>query len=127
VEIRGRRERISPRDIAVLYPSMRGEDEIAPLIERLNGFTAAIRLTPKERATGTLHDDGIRVMTIKSARGLQFRVVVMLWTDRLPYPLQEDERSEMYVAMTRAEDVLVILYSGQSPYIDELRAGAGSH
>jgi superfamily I DNA/RNA helicase len=38
-----------------------------------------------------------------------------------------NERSELYVAMTRAEDVLVILHSGHSAYIDELRANDGSN
>ncbi len=121
VEIRGRRERIAARDIAILYPRLRAEADIAALVERLNGFTRAVRLTPKEKATGTLLEDGVRILTIKSSRGLQFRLVVLLWADLLPYEPQKNERSELYVAMTRAEDMLVILHSGHSAYIDELR------
>jgi hypothetical protein len=47
---------------------------------------------------------------------------VLIWADLLPYEEQADERSELYVAMTRAEDVLVVLHSGASAYIGELRA-----
>jgi superfamily I DNA/RNA helicase len=124
VEIRGRRERIAARDIAILYPRLRKETDIATLVERLSGFTRVIRLTPREKATGTLREDGVRIMTIKSSRGLQFRIVVLLWTDLLPYEPQNDERSELYVAMTRAEDMLVILHSGHSAYVEELRENA---
>ncbi len=64
----------------------------------------------------------MRIPTIKGARGVQFRVVVLLWADLLPFAAQADERSELHVAMTRAEDPVVILHSERSIYIDELRA-----
>lgn len=124
VEIRGRREPVAPRDIAILYPRQR-HDAMEVLRERLGTFTRTVWLSGKEKPVGTLHDDGVRILTIKGSRGLQFRFVVLLWTDMLPYDEQTDERSELYVAMTRAEDVLVILHSGRSAYIDELREGRG--
>jgi superfamily I DNA/RNA helicase len=57
-----------------------------------------------------------------SARGLQFRIVVLLWADLLPYNGIDSpvDRGLLYVAATRAEDLLVILHSGMSPYVDEL-------
>lgn len=71
-----------------------------------------------DKPTGTLRDEAM-----KSARGLQFRLVVLLWADLLPSPFKgrdDIDRGLLYVAMTRAEDMLVILHSGSSPYIEEL-------
>jgi ATP-dependent exoDNAse (exonuclease V) beta subunit len=120
IEIRGHREPVAAHDIGILYPRIR-EDAMHLLRERLNTFTHYAWLSSKNNAA-TLQDDGVRIVTIKGSRGLQFRIVVLIWADLLPYQQQLDERSELYVAMTRAEDVLVILHSGRSAYIDELRA-----
>jgi superfamily I DNA/RNA helicase len=65
-----------------------------------------------------------------SARGLQFRIVLLLWADLLPSPFKgrDDgtDRGLLYVAMTRAEDMLVILHSGSSSYVEELYRALGT-
>lgn len=124
IRIRGSREPVAPHDIGILYPRIR-QDAMDLLCERLNGFTRAVWLSRRAEAPRSLQDRGVRIMTVKGSRGLQFRIVVLLWTDLLPYRPHLDERSDLYVAMTRAEDVLVILHSGHSPYIDELHANRG--
>jgi hypothetical protein len=68
IEIRGVRERVQPREIAVLYPRSRPDASIDPLLDRLNGFTRAVRLTGKQ-PTGTLADDAVRVLSIYGSRG----------------------------------------------------------
>lgn len=120
VEIRGRRERISPCEIAILYPRIR-QEQLMSLIDRLQGFTTANWLTAKGNDKPTLQADGVRILTVKASRGLQFKAVIILWADLLPFQPQDDERSELYVAMTRAEDVLIILHSGHSDYTEELQ------
>ena len=51
-------------------------------------------------------------------------IVLLLWTDLLPSPFKSRDdgidRGLLYVAMTRAEDMLVILHSGSSLYVEEL-------
>ena len=51
-----------------------------------------------------------------SCKGLQWRAVLILWADLLPYGRDPEqwklERGLMYVAMTRAEDELVVTRSG---------------
>jgi superfamily I DNA/RNA helicase len=64
--------------------------------DRLNGFTRAV-LPAGDKPTGTLRDEAVKILPVHSARGMQFRIVLLLWTSR------EDgiDRSLLYVAMTR--------------------------
>ena len=98
------------------------------LRDRLNGFTRAV-LPAGDNPTGTLHDEAVKILPMHSARGLQFRIVLLLWVDLLPSPFKSGDngtdRGLLYVATTRAEDMLVILHSGKSPYVDELYRALG--
>lgn len=123
LEIGGRRQRVKPSDIAVLYPRRRPDADVAALCDRLNGFTRAV-LPAGDTPTGSLRDEGVKILPIRSARGLQFPIVVLLWADLLPSSFKDRDddvdRGLLYVALTRAEDMLVILHSGSSSYIEEL-------
>ena len=83
-----------------------------------------------DKPTGTLRDEAVKILPMHSARGLQFRIVLLLWTDLLPSPFKSRDdgidRGLLYVAMTRAEDVLVILHSGSSSYVEELYRASGT-
>jgi superfamily I DNA/RNA helicase len=125
IEINRRRQRVKASDVAILYPWQQPEAALHKLCERLNSFAPAVvldRKTPR----GTLWSDSIKVLTMAGARGLQFRIVVLLWAGALPSQFKVHangaDRSLLYVAMTRAEDMLVILHSGHSAYIDELNS-----
>ena len=73
---------------------------------------------------------GAKILPMHSARGLQFRIVLLLWADLLPSPFKNRDdgidRGLLYVAMTRAEDMLVILHSGSSSYVEELYRALGT-
>lgn len=129
LEIDGRHQRVKPGDIAVLYPRRHPNADVMELHERLNGFTRAVLLASGKQ-TGKLRDEAVKILPVHSSRGLQFRIVVLLWTDLLPsrFTGRDDgiDRGLLYVAMTRAEDMLVILHSGSSPYIEELHGVLGT-
>ena len=82
-----------------------------------------------ENADGTYADPGIKISSIHSAKGLQFPAVILLWADLLPSKFldrsEDNERSQMYIALTRAEQLMVVLHSGPSSYIDALRRNIG--
>jgi len=128
MEIGGRLQRIKPRDIAVLYPRSRTDAAVTALRDRLNGFTRAV-LPAAGNSTVAMCDDAVKILTMHSARGLQFRVVLLLWVDLLPSPFESgkngSDRGLLYVAATRAEDMLVILHSGRSEYVDEIYRTVG--
>lgn len=82
-----------------------------------------------DKPTGSLSDEAVKILPMHSARGLQFRIVVLLWADLLPSPFNSRDgsidRGLLYVALTRAEDLLVVLHSGSSPYVEELYRALG--
>jgi len=60
----------------------------------------------------------IKVQTVHSAKGLQYKAVLVLWTDMLPVgsAATDEERRLLYVAITRAENDLVLLGSGAGSF-----------
>ena len=78
-------------------------------------YTEALKEKEKRRNT---QKDGVRLMTIHAAKGLEFDTVFLIQANegRLPYKKAqkeeetEEERRLFYVAMTRAKNVLKICY-----------------
>ena len=125
IEINGRWQRVRASDVAILYPWQQLDATLHKLCERLNSFAPAVVLDRKT-PLGTLWADSIKVLTMAGSRGLEFRIVVLLWAGALPSQFKAHangaDRSLLYVAMTGAEDMLVILHSGHSSYIEELNS-----
>jgi superfamily I DNA/RNA helicase len=74
------------------------------------------------------NEDTIKISTIDSAKGLDFRVVFIVSIENMPFPLEEVEEREVslfYIGMTRALEWLYLTYSGTSKftkYLDEVLA-----
>lgn len=66
---------------------------------------------------------GVKIMTIYSAKGLQFKAVIFAGAEHMHKNLTEDEKLRLaFVAMTRAEDYLIILDNGgETTVMDPLR------
>jgi superfamily I DNA/RNA helicase len=115
-----------PHEIGILYD--RQEDKaykkaLRDLRQRLSHHGTT--LIAGQTADGTYADAGIKISTIRGSKGLQFPAVIFLWADLLPSKFDDRvegvERGLMYVALTRAEQQLVVLHSEPSRYINELR------
>lgn len=67
---------------------------------------------------------GVKIQTINSAKGLQYKAVIILWADILPRDFgditEDGERRLFYVALTRPQDYLLISTSGPSKFISEI-------
>ena len=78
-------------------------------------YTEMLRLKERQRS---LKQEGVRLMTIHAAKGLEFDAVFLIEANegRIPYKKAkteketEEERRLFYVAMTRAKDLLKICY-----------------
>src|SRR5258706_8635080 len=95
VAIAGRINPISPNEIGILYPRLRRQDR--DVMDRLCAKLAefgVVRLSG-EGATGGPADKGIKISTIHSAKGLQFRAAVLMWADLLPSELAHKDAEKM--------------------------------
>ncbi len=127
---RGLEQPLSPEEIAILYPRL--DPDVKPEFERLRAELRRLEigynwLSADEGARRGLAVPGVRLQTMHSSKGLQYRAVVLLWTDLLPraWGAERDpaaDRLLLYVGLTRAEDFLAVLASGHSAFTDELRA-----
>ena len=78
-------------------------------------YTEALKIKEKERGTA---QQGVRLMTIHAAKGLEFDTVFIIQANegQIPYKKAkedqeiEEERRLFYVAMTRAKNMLKICY-----------------
>ena len=117
-----------PGEIGILYP---GADDAEK--NRLNRFAnwMSDQGTPATWVGNTcserdrVNGNEVKIQTIHSAKGLQFRAVIIVWADKLPYARNSPEqkltqRRLLYVGMTRAISLLGITASGRSEFVREI-------
>jgi hypothetical protein len=115
-------------DIGILYPDRRFQDFPSR-------FSAAFkkRFEPnkifwvsdrQDKLMLDLSTDSVKLITIHSCKGLEFKIVFLVGLESMPRPAhsEDDERTLTYVGLTRAQDVLHIPYESNSGYISELDA-----
>jgi hypothetical protein len=123
----GNKVAIKNSEIGILYPRIEKayQEIFKQFLSQLEEYTSVIWLSDRDdyNARTRINEPGIKVQTIHSSKGLQYRAVILMWADLLPSRFSDDEDSDrrlMYVGITRPEDYLVITYSGKSPFIDEI-------
>ena len=115
-----------PKSIGIFYPYISQQDRsiFSDLLAGLNELCPAIWINKDRDSRRRISEPGIKVQTIHSAKGLQYRAVILLWADHLPKPFgdydEEADRRLFYVALTRAEDYLAISASSSSKFITEV-------
>jgi superfamily I DNA/RNA helicase len=112
------RERgLKPSEIAVLYRA-NTEGWVKPLASLISQQTAVY--WPHDPSGSFVDPSGVCVRTMHSAKGLQWRAVLVMRCDMMPFlPASNVDRAEqerlerglMYVAMTRAEEMLAFTRS----------------
>jgi hypothetical protein len=119
-----------PHEIGILFPrrdTAAHRDALRQLQTQLNHH--GVVLISGNRADGTYANPGVKISTIYGSKGLQFPAVIFIWADLLPSSFENRieamERGLMYVALTRAEQQLLVMHSGPSKYVNELRGNLG--
>jgi DNA helicase-2/ATP-dependent DNA helicase PcrA len=106
------------------------EDETTPL-ERF--LSEAALLSSHDKITGA--EEGVTLMTLHTAKGLEWRVVVLAGMEDGLFPLgraletqegAEEERRLFYVGVTRARDALLLSWARNRRRGGELRPGIAS-
>jgi superfamily I DNA/RNA helicase len=123
-----------PGEIGVLYPAATEPEKVqlALFAEKLadDGIPVAWLTQPQVyHPQDRVNSPGLKLQTIHSAKGLQYRAVVVVFADKLPRYVNRNapgarlaDRRLLYVAMTRAESFLAITASRPSEFIDEILA-----
>ena len=114
---------LRPEEIGLLYRKNEDSGLLEAVVENLSRLAPVIWLTQPRPATeggGQSRDNrqrvlepGIKLQTIHSAKGLQYRAVVLMFADQLGAGAldPQEERRLLYVALTRPEDVLAVTCS----------------
>lgn len=113
-------------DIGILYPDRTFHD--FP-----NRFFAAFKKkfgpdkifwvnNREDKLTLDLSTESVKLITIHSCKGLEFKVVFLVGLESMPRfaHSENDERTLAYVGLTRAQDILHIPYESNSGFISEL-------
>lgn len=122
IMLRGERVPVAPDEVAVLYlrEGRSEKDAMKILMARLNAFAQVVKLTPSKQDLH-LADPGVKVLTVQSAVGLQFKCVILIWADQFPQGYGDrDDKALLYAGLTRAEEILIITYSDDSGLIGEI-------
>ena len=120
--------RTDPQSIGILYPFKNKQDNgvFSELLKSLEDLCPVTWINQDRESRKRISEPGIKVQTIHSAKGLQYRAVILLWADHLPMPFgdtdEETGRRLFYVALTRAEDYLAISASSSasSKFLNEI-------
>jgi UDP-N-acetylglucosamine transferase subunit ALG13 len=84
----------------------------------------------EKKRTFSMEEQSIKISTIESAKGLDFRAVFVVNVENMPFALAEDVEREValiYIAMTRALEWLFLTFSGNSTFTKYLQAVAPAH
>ncbi len=120
-----REKGLAEKEIAVLYPR-RERDRIDALCRRLRQANQVCWISNDSDPNGGVRSiarPGIRLLTIHSAKGLEFPAVIVSSLDQLPNPIAPDalrDSNLLYVALTRAIDHLAVTWSGRSDFTDRV-------
>jgi superfamily I DNA and RNA helicase len=121
----GRRIKLQPTDITILYPYMPRQREQAMeyLLSKLRELTKTSWLKALGNDPARIPPGNLIVRTILSFKGLQNTAVIVMWSDLLPHWNDVDlDRGQFYVALTRAEDVLLVTRSGESEFTRQIES-----
>ncbi len=66
---------------------------------------------------------GIKILTVESSRGLQFRTVILIFADKFDEQGPGQDRALAYVALTRPEDHMAVTFSRVTEPIPRIVAG----
>lgn len=115
-----------PEDIGILYrkASIKDRDLLKDLVSELSQIAPIVWVNEGYHSRSRVLEGGIKLQTVDSAKGLQYRTVIILWADSFSPYVEKDfdlERRRLYVALTRAEEDLIISYSDTNQFIEMMR------
>ncbi|MBR8829495.1 MAG: NERD domain-containing protein [Gomphosphaeria aponina SAG 52.96 = DSM 107014] len=116
------------KDIAILYRQKNGNslDKIINKLNQLNIPYYWVSKDDKSKSNYSQNREGVRLITCLSSLGLEFKAVLILWLEQFDDCVSNKQGSllitrQLYVAMTRAQENLLLLGLQESKLINELK------
>ena len=118
---------ITPSEIGILYPKkmVKDNESFQNFIRELQSTTPVTWLNENYYSRLKVFDRFVKLQTVASSKGLQYRLVILMWADLFEPHSSSDielEQRRLYVAITRASDILIITYSGLNEAIETMIA-----
>ncbi len=113
---------ISGSRIGILYAQDRG-GRIHRLHRDLQEDGIELCWVREQNRDSFTSQPGVRLSTIKSAKGLEFSAVILVALDQLPddRDTPEENINLLYVALTRAQEQLLMTWKGSSEFTERVR------
>ncbi|MDZ7788156.1 MAG: NERD domain-containing protein/DEAD/DEAH box helicase [Halofilum sp. (in: g-proteobacteria)] len=114
---------IAWRDMAVLHRRTKSARPIADALEAA-GIPQESLATKSKRSAFDANTETVKVLTMHSSKGLEFRAVAIPGINRMPREEEDptEEARVLYVGMTRAMDHLLVTGHAAGGFLDQLRA-----
>ena len=115
------------KDIAIIYRyKARYEQEPFDfLTEQLKQLGMGYYWVNQDKREYSNRRPGVRIITAKSSLGLEFKAVLILWVQQFGVGNETEGRRELYVSMTRAQEVLYLFGSGNFQVLQDLKSLEG--
>lgn len=118
---------VLPQEIGILYPRKPYKDReiFGAFLKDLAACAPVTWLNENYYSRMKVFDPSIKVQTVASAKGLQYKIVIIMWADLFEPHTKTDlelQHRFLYVAMTRASDVLIVTCSKTSEVIERIVA-----
>ncbi len=111
-------------DIGVLYVSRSHAENFSSAFGKRFGQEQLYWVSESQRSKMSLDlsSPSVKLSTIESAKGMEFRLVFLVGFDMLPRPERDEdsERKLAYVGLTRAQDLLYVLGNTTAGFSQEL-------
>ena len=110
---------VSYRDIAILFPKWAGTGRINDALKKAGIPVFHTSTQPGVSAAFDLSENTVKVLTVHTAKGLEFPVVFLFGAEAVAVPTDFAKATEkeahmartIYVGMTRATDILYVTYT----------------
>ena len=118
---------LQPDEMGILYPKRFPKDyeTFKNFLKDLRTLAPVTWLNEDFYSRMKVFEKSIKVQTVASSKGLQYRVVFVMWADRFEPHTRADldlQQRYLYVALTRASDVLIVTYSKENEFIERMVA-----
>jgi hypothetical protein len=118
---------LQPHEMGILYAKKLHKDNeiFKSFLKDISTLAPVTWLNENYYSRMKVFEQSMKVQTVASAKGLQYRVVFVMWADLFEPHARADldlQQRYLYVALTRASDVLIVTYSKENEFIERMVA-----